>query len=253
MTTWVLLRGLMREQRHWGEFPALFQETMVEPDIVTLDFPGNGKLHAQASASRVQDMAEHCRRQLRASGHAPPYRVLALSLGAMVAVAWAQAYPEELEKLVLINTSLAPHNPFQHRLRPQNYPALLHALTLATTAKREALILRLTSKQAGSARAEDILQKWIDYARQYPIARANILRQLMAAMRYRAPDAAPVVPLLLLAGAQDSLVNPQCSIALAKKWHCALRLHPDAGHDLPLDDAVWVARQVKEWLESDAS
>jgi len=28
MTTWVLLRGLMREARHWGEFPMLFQNAM---------------------------------------------------------------------------------------------------------------------------------------------------------------------------------------------------------------------------------
>jgi hypothetical protein len=25
-------------------------------------------------------------------------------------------------------------------------------------------------------------------------------------------------------------------------------LHPDAGHDLPLDDGVWVSQQVKDWL-----
>ena len=249
MTTWVLLRGLMREQRHWGEFPALFQAAMKGQKIVTLDFPGNGTLHAQASASRVEDMAEHCRTHLTQSGHTPPYRVLALSLGAMVAVAWAQAHPEELEKVVLINTSLAPHNPFHHRLRPQNYPALLRFLMLGTIAKREALILRITSKQAGTERATDILEKWVSYARQYPISRSNILRQLMAAMRYRAPAAAPDVPTLLLAGAQDSLVNPQCSLALAKKWACAIRVHPDAGHDLPLDDGAWVVKQVKGWLD----
>ena len=252
MTTWVLLRGLMREQRHWGEFPALFQAAMAGQNIVTLDFPGNGSLHTLTSATSVEDMAEHCRNHLKQSGHAPPYRVLALSLGAMVAVAWADAHPAELEKLVLINTSLAPHNPFHHRLRPQNYPALLRFLMLGTTAQREALILRITSKQAGTERATGILEKWVSYARQYPISRSNILRQLMAAMRYRAPDAAPDVPMLLLVGGQDSLVNPQCSIALAKKWHCAIRVHPDAGHDLPLDDGAWVVRQVEGWLESDA-
>jgi pimeloyl-ACP methyl ester carboxylesterase len=251
MNTWVLLRGLMRESRHWGEFPAQFQEAIQAQNIVTIDFPGNGRLHADTSATNVEDMAEHCRVQLRQLGHTPPYHVLALSLGAMVAVAWAQRYPEELEKLALINTSLAPHNPFYHRLRPQNYPALFRCLFQGSVAPREALILRITSNQTSEEGAEEILQKWRLYAAEHPVKRANILRQLFAAMRYRAPDSAPAVPLLLLAGLQDKLVNPACSLTLAKKWKCAIKTHPNAGHDLPLDDGPWVAQAIKEWLLND--
>lgn len=251
MTTWVLLRGLMREQRHWGEFPEIFQAAMAGQDLVMLDFPGNGNLHATASLASVDAMAGHCREHLKQSGYAPPYRVLALSLGAMVAVAWAKAHPEEIDKLVLINTSLAPHNPFYHRLRPKNYLALFRCLLNGTVAQREALILRITSHQTDAGHAKDILEKWLSYARQYPITRGNILRQLVAAMRYRAPDAAPCMPVLFLLGGQDSLVNPQCSLSLAKKWACAIRVHPDAGHDLPLDDGVWVAQKIAQWLDFD--
>ena len=42
MTTWVFLRGLVRERRHWGKFPADFQRECPDADIVTLDLPGNG-------------------------------------------------------------------------------------------------------------------------------------------------------------------------------------------------------------------
>ena len=68
MTTWVLLRGLMRETRHWGEFPALFQAAVAAQQVVTLDWPGNGSLHEENSASNVAEMAEHCRMQLRQLG-----------------------------------------------------------------------------------------------------------------------------------------------------------------------------------------
>jgi pimeloyl-ACP methyl ester carboxylesterase len=54
--------------------------------------------------------------------------------------------------------------------------------------------------------------------------------------------------LLLLGGQQDRLVNVQCSNTLAQRWHSPLRLHPTAGHDLPLDDAAWVIRQITQWL-----
>jgi hypothetical protein len=31
-----------------------------------------------------------------------------------------------------------------------------------------------------------------------------------------------------------------------------LAIHPGAGHDLPLDDAPWVAQQVRDWLAGSA-
>jgi hypothetical protein len=47
---------------------------------------------------------------------------------------------------------------------------------------------------------------------------------------------------------RDQLVNVQCSLTLAERWHCSIKLHPTAGHDLPLDDGIWVAQQVKDWI-----
>lgn len=253
MTTWVLLRGLMREARHWGGFTLQFQAAVGAQAIVALDFPGNGSLHAQASASSVAGMAEHCRARLSQLGHAPPYRVLALSLGAMVAVAWDEMHPSELERLVLINTSLAPYSPFYHRLRPANYAALTWLLP-APAAQRESLILRLTSNLISrSAQRQQTLDQWIAYAGEYPVTRANMLRQLYAAACYRAAPAAPSVPVLLLASRQDRLVDARCSPTLAQHWRCAIRLHPVAGHDLPLDDGDWVAQQVRDWLDVPAA
>jgi pimeloyl-ACP methyl ester carboxylesterase len=249
MTTWVLLRGLMRESRHWGEFPLLLQNDMNEQHIVALDFPGNGSLHAQSSATSVAQMVSYVRTHLKHLGYAPPYSLLALSLGAMVAVAWSERYPEELEKMVLINTSLAPYSPFYHRLRPRNYPALTRLL-YSSAAQREHQILRLTSTRSRTENLQAILEQWIAYAKECPVTRANILRQLKAAFIYRAAPITPHVPVLLLAGQQDQLVDVKCSIKLAQIWGCAIRLHPTAGHDLPLDDGVWVMQQVKGWLIS---
>ena len=39
----------------------------------------------------VEEMVEYARTQLKQLGYAPPYHLLALSLGAMVAVAWSEA------------------------------------------------------------------------------------------------------------------------------------------------------------------
>ncbi|MGA8864908.1 MAG: alpha/beta hydrolase [Gallionella sp.] len=248
MTTWVLLRGLMRETRHWGEFPSLFQRIIGAQHVVTLDFPGNGRLHTQTSPTSVAQMADYCHEELLKLGYLPPYNLLALSLGAMVAVAWSERCPSELENLVLINTSLSPYSPFYHRLRPENYPVLFHRLLFGSVIQRESLVLDLTSSMASNVDKQAILDRWIAYARECPITRTNILRQLWAAARYRSLPAPPSVPVLLLAGQQDRLVNVKCSLKLADEWDCPIRLHPSAGHDLPLDDGMWVSQQVRDWL-----
>ncbi len=249
MTTWVLLRGLMRETRHWGGFPGLFQRIIGAQHVVALDFPGNGRLHTQPSAARVAQMADYCHRELLKLDCPPPYNLLALSLGAMVAVSWSERYPSELENLVLINTSLSPYNPFYHRLRPENYPVLLRCLLFGSVIQRESMVLELTSSMASNRDKQSILNQWIAYARECPITRANILRQLWAAARYRALPAAPSAAVLLLAGQRDRLVNVKCSIKLADEWGCPIKLHPSAGHDLPLDDGLWVSQQVRDWLK----
>ena len=249
MTTWVLLRGLMREARHWGEFPQSFQQALRTQNIVMLDFPGNGRLHGQSSLTSVKAMADNCRVQLKHMGYRPPYHVLALSLGAMVAAAWSETHPEEIERMVLINTSLAPFSPFYQRLHPRNYLSLLGALLHNSAAQREDLVMRMTSNLASqSEHKQAIVNQWIAYAHEYPVTRTNFLRQLQAAIHYRAAPIAPSVPTLLIAAQQDQLVDVKCTLALAQHWHCPVRLHPTAGHDLPLDDGAWVIQQIQEWL-----
>ena len=107
MSTWVLLRGLARECRHWGRFPALLAEHMPGSQVILLDLPGNGRWNHLRSPLSVMAMAAQCRTELQARGMAPPYHLLAMSLGAMVAAAWATSAPHEVARMVLINTSIA--------------------------------------------------------------------------------------------------------------------------------------------------
>lgn len=248
MTTWILLRGLMRDSRHWGGFVEEFQHAMPHSRVVALDLPGNGVLHRQASPCSVPEMVAQCRAQLASRGIQPPYALLAMSLGAMVGVAWSAAHPHEVGRQVLINTSLRPFSPFYQRLRPANYGQLLRlALLSASDDTWERTILKLTS-QRWSGRPAAILPQWLAWRQAKPVSRLNALRQLVAAARYKAALAPPLVPTLLLASEQDRLVSVACSKALARHWHCALRLHPSAGHDLALDDPTWVAAQVRSLL-----
>ena len=251
--TWVLLRGLTRERRHWGAFPALFGERVDAERVIALDLPGNGAWHRLPSLASVDAMAAACRADLQRQGVAPPYHLLAMSLGAMVACAWGFAHPSELAGAVLINTSLRPFSPFTQRLRPRNYATLVRLLLARPTAHEwEQAVLQLTSRagerSTREAEAEALVDTWVAYRQDNPVSAANALRQLVAAARFRAPAAAPATPLLVLASSGDALVDPRCSAQLAAQWQCPISTHPWAGHDLPLDDGTWVAAQVAEWL-----
>ena len=247
MSTWIFLRGLTRESRHWGNFPELFRREVADARIVAPDLPGNGTENARKSPIHVDEMAEVIRAQLIVQGIHPPYHLLAMSLGAMVAISWATRHPDEIRACVLINTSLRSFSPFYRRLKPGNYPRLLQlALLGGRDEEWESTILDLTSRLA--ERPAEVLRNWVAYRSEYPVSRRNALRQLLAAARYPAPLARPESPLLVLASRQDALVDTSCSRQLALHWNTAFAEHPKAGHDLPLDDGPWVARQVSQWM-----
>lgn len=248
MRQWILLRGLTRESAHWGGFVADLQQALPGDRVLAVDLPGNGYLHHLPSPVSVRGMVQACRAELARRGVAPPYHLLAMSLGAMVAVEWAHEAPAEIASGVLINTSLRPYSPFYQRLRPHNYAPLLGlAMRPGAPEEVERQVLTITSNLA-AARAP-VLAHWAAVRRQRPVSGRNALRQLWAAARYRAPATAPQPPLLLLASRHDQLVASACSQALAVAWNLPLLMHPFAGHDLPLDDPAWVVEQVRQWAE----
>lgn len=246
MSTWLLIRGLTRETRHWGAFPGQLEEALPGAEVRALELPGNGAQNGLRSPASVGAMAAHCRGEAARLGLAPPYHLLAMSLGAMVAAAWAQAHPEEVAGCVLLSTSFGAFSPPWRRLRPRSWPVLARILLARTAKGREGLTFDLTC--AHREGRSQVVEAWAGIQASRPVSPANGLRQLTAAARFRAPRVAPV-PTLVLAGAGDQLVDPRCSEAIAHRWQCPLELHPSAGHDLTQDDGAWVADAVRRWLE----
>ncbi len=244
MTTWVLLRGLAREQGHWGEFARLLRERLPAGDrVVALDLPGNGARWQEASPTRVETMVRALREQWRTMGHGGDCMLVALSLGGMAALQWAADAPLEVRGCVLVNTSLAGLSPFWKRLRPAGFAVLLRGFLSSSPRRRELAVLRATSNRPPDP---EIVEAWTATAQRHPVRLANVLRQLLAAARFRAA-ARPRVPVLLLVSRGDRLVSPHCSLALARAWGVPLRAHPEAGHDLPLDDPPWLVDHIVRW------
>lgn len=247
--SWLLLRGLTREARHWGGFVPLLAQHIGE-EVFTLDLPGNGEFAALPSPASVAAMTDFVRTQAQAHSAGAPYKLLAMSLGGMVATNWAQRYPAEVERLVLINTSMQPYGNVMQRLRPGNWPqlALLAArwADAASADHSERTIHRLTCNNSASREAD--IAAWLRLRQNAPVSSANALRQLAAAATYACAAATPRCPTLVLSSKGDHLVNPVCSAKLAAAWQVQHERHAWAGHDVPHDDGEWVCSQISKWV-----
>jgi len=247
MSTWILLRGLTRETRHWGPFPGMLRDAAKSDSLLQLDLPGNGALVNQRAPGQVAGMVGFVRLAVLQSSVPGPYRVVAMSLGGMVATAWAQQYPDEIERLVLINTSMRPFSSAPQRLRPPAWPGLLRvAAHWGDAREAEAGIHQLTCRN--TAALADDLDAWVAIRESAPVSRPNALRQLWAAARFNAGRTVPRCATLILSSANDRLVNPVCSARLAAAWGAVHLQHPWAGHDLPHDDPAWTSETVGAWL-----
>lgn len=251
--TWILLRGLTREARHWGSFAQQLAPIVSPsgpaggPPVLALDLPGNGVFYREASPGSVGVMTDFARRQLQARGLQPPYNLLAMSLGGMVAADWAQRYPQEVTRLVLINTSMRPFSRVTERLRPASWPSLaLLAARWQSPGYAERVIHQLTCQRLTSR--NDDLAAWVRIRQDAPVSAANAGRQLLAAARFSSMATPPPCRTLVLSSAGDRLVDPRCSARLARAWQTSYHAHPWAGHDLPHDDAAWVLQRVADWL-----
>jgi pimeloyl-ACP methyl ester carboxylesterase len=239
---WIFLRGLARNSDHWGPFKVAFQSHFPQDKIELLDLRGNGSLAHSPSYASIADNV----RDLRARSHflqeGRKVSLLSISMGAMIASEWARRHSDEVQELVLINTSERGSSKFWERLRPFSYPRLAKILLHQETSPEIELdILKITSHLADK-------EKWSKiFAKSPSTTRMNFAKQIFAASRYEFPRHKPKTDVLILNSAKDRLVHPSCSENIAHLWHLRVHTHPTAGHDLPLDAPDWICDEIARW------
>lgn len=241
MTNWLLLRGLTRDQRHWEGFPDEFR-TRLGATVRTIDPPGFGTQNTRTSPRSVPAITDDIRARFRPEGS--EWSLLGISLGGMMAMDWCARYPDDFQRCVVVNTS-ARETLDLRRLNPRVLPVLA-GRSFRSDHAHESAVLGLTSNSPRVDR-EALAHSWARYQQDARPSTASILGQLVAAATFRLPQRIPV-PLLVLAAAGDRLAPHHMSEAIAARYGAPLHLHPDAGHDLPLDDAGWVLDRIADWL-----
>ncbi|MFV8570607.1 alpha/beta fold hydrolase [Marinobacter sp. SBS5] len=242
---WLLIRGLARESAHWGDWPDQLRRARPEDRFHTVDLPGTGLARDLRSPTSIMEARQFADRVTRWLPR--PLGLIGLSLGGMVALDWALNRPGDCASLVLISSSSRLSAPWR-RMRPAQWANVMRMLAQADSDVRERAILALTSNLPISC---EVAQQWQAIQRERPVRRSDAIRQLYAASRYKPPLKAPKMPTLVLASYRDRLTDWRCSRDLAESLGCPFEVHPNAGHDLPLDDSPWLIEQLNTYFPVD--
>lgn len=237
---WLILRGLSREIRHWGEFaPMLNQAT---DGILCLDLPGVGAEHKRSAPFTIRGHVEDIRnRFLDQKGSEENWGILGISLGGMIALDWVYAYPYDFKKIVIINSSSRDTGPIWQRLTAYAGYQMAKIMAAKDSYTREKECMKMVSNV--HVNNEKMLREFAAYRDEYPVSPATVAKQLRAAATFMLPPKIKV-PALILASLKDNMVDVRCSKLMAERLNAQIKFHPTAGHDLPLDDAKWCVDQI---------
>lgn len=239
---WILLRGLARGQGHWGSFVEELKKKFPQDQFELIDIPGNGTRVGEDSPLSMADYVRQVRSKSRFIREGKKVRLLAISLGGMIATEWMREYPLEIEKAYLMCTSAGNFSPMADRFMFPNYIQAAKLFTYHKDGKKwESCVLGMVANSEERKSAE--IPGMISFTNQYPVRRQNVLRQLVAASRFKFPNEAPG-DVVLLGSHGDRLVSPRCTLEIGKRWGIHPIMHPWAGHDIPVDDPQWVVEHL---------
>ncbi len=235
---WILIRGLTRSYFHWFDFKTELQQALNLESIETPELPGNGYLSELNTPDNLTNCIDELRKQIQKIDE--PVGLLGISLGGVIATKWAHDYPNDISHLVIINSSFSS-SPFYHRLKPKNYLKIILMTFSKNLDDLEKFILQTTSN---TDLWKKKLQDGIAFQKKHPVQFQNLIQQLRLAQQANFKTK-PAAETLILTSENDRLVHHTCSLKIAKAWNLQAKIHPTAGHDLPMDDAAWIIEKIK--------
>ena len=246
--TFVLLRGLARETKHWGQFETALSESNFCKKIILCDLPGMGIYHKSSAPSSINKIVSFLKKNHhRTFQKEENLFLLGLSLGGMVAFEYLRQNPKLFEKAAIINSSFRGLSPIYERVRPPALLKLLKIMAEKEPSKREEKILPLISNFHTDD--QEVLQHYIEICTKRPVKISNVISQLVAASRYQFSLNTPIQTKgLVLCSREDRLVNVRCSHALGKALGWPVSEHSLAGHDLPLDAPEWILEEISKFI-----
>ncbi len=238
--TLVLINGLAEQSESWfRNLPHWRRHFDVYlPNILVYDGPG---LHArieQGLPVSVDYLVEQLRLYLTQFVQAPPYHLVAASLGGKIAVEYAARYPQDVSRIVLLCPSGmgdVERLPVVEGVRRNDLKALVESV-FHDPRSADAGLLGYYQKQFANRR-------W----------RSGLLRTIRGTMDHvvRERLAQVQAPTLLVAGEDDKIVDPRAAREAAKLLpQGQFQSIPQCGHAPQMEKPWLINRLVVHYLSS---
>jgi pimeloyl-ACP methyl ester carboxylesterase len=239
---WLGLRGLVRGNGHWGGFPEKLLQTDPRLEFELLEIPGNGTRFQETTPLQVSKVIQAIQEKSELLKKYQSVNLLGLSLGGMISMKWAELYPHQINKLIVVNSSLSQFSPFYRRLIPNAYRAIIKIIPTHEHHLREKYIFDLISNNTKESMR--YLTEASFFSKSHPVKLSNFFRQLYLAQQIQIyPEKIKAKPIILFSR-NDHLVHYSCSLVIAKTFSWKHFEHPTAGHDLAIDDSPWLIEKL---------
>jgi pimeloyl-ACP methyl ester carboxylesterase len=236
----VLINGLSEQAESWFRNTPYWRRyfDVHLPNLLVYDGPAlHGRIEAGLPIS-VDYLVEQLRQYLRQYVQAAPYHLVAASLGGKVAVEYAVRYPEEVNRVVLLCPSgLGDEErlPVVEGVRRNDLKGIIDSV-FHNPRRIDPGLLTYYQKQFACRR-------W----------RTGLLKTIRGTMDHCVRDRLPLLnrPTLLVAGAQDKVVDPGHAAEAARLLpQGSFHLIPRCGHAPQMEKAWYTNRLVLHFLTS---
>jgi pimeloyl-ACP methyl ester carboxylesterase len=240
----VFLNGLSGDHGYWMGQLRTFARSY---HCLAVDNRDVGRSSYAAAPYTIRDMAGDMA-ELLDRLTVPPAHVLGLSMGGMIAQELALARPERVRSLILVSTLGRSDDWFRGTLTAFG---LIRRQVPDTASFFEGILPWWVSYRFFEQPERITWLRWLLHQNPHDQRREGFLRQLEAIGGHDALNRLPGIgcPVLLLAGADDSVAPPRYSQQLQGTIpHAKLTIVPCVGHAPPLDNPDLFIATVADFL-----
>ncbi len=245
-----LIIGLTKESGHWDDnFVEKLKEDFKTDNLVAFDIPGNGKFIKEQTPKSITKIVEKMRTVYLndINTDADTENILiSISLGGMIATEWTRLYPNDFNRMVIVNSSFSNLSPVYKRVQPKAMKTFFKIILTKSHEKREQMILDMCVNNKNAHQKTH--EKWVQIAKTRPVSEKNMIIQTYAGSKYKV-DHKPNIPVYIIAAKHDKLAHFSCSKKIHDKWGGDFTLIDDEtiGHGVHIDAPDKLSQLICDW------
>ncbi len=207
--------------------------------VLSIDFPGHGRSSEPPAVWGVEEYTRVLSDILAAENISKPV-LLGHSFGGRVGINYAATYPDNVDKLVLVDSAgIKPHRPLKYFIKVYSFKTIKSIANIFLNKDKAAAFIESRRRKAGSA----------DYAAASPLMRAVLSKVVNEDLKHLMPSIK--APTLLIWGANDT-ATPLADAHYMEKHipEAGLVSFAGCGHYSFLDNPVQFGAVLRSFLKS---